>query len=158
MQRRSFLKGFGTALAVSSVVPSLVMAKDAKAPAAGGANAMSYEAALEAITGGKPVTASSKVELKAPEIAENGAVVPIKVSVESPMTEKDYVKAIHVLASKNFNARCANVFLTPANGKALFGTRIKLGGTQDVVAIVEMSDGSFLKASQNVKVTIGGCG
>ena len=158
MQRRLFLKGCGAALAASAVVPSIVMAKDAKAPAAGGANAMSYEAALAAITGGKSVTVSSKVALKAPEIAENGAVVPIKVSVESPMTEKDYVKAIHVLASKNFNARCANVFLTPANGKALFGTRIKLGGTQDVVAIVEMSDGSFLSASQNVKVTIGGCG
>jgi sulfur-oxidizing protein SoxY len=154
MQRRLFLKGCGTALAVSAVVPSMVMAQEAPKSA----NAMSYKAALEAITGGKPVTVSSKVELKAPEIAENGAVVPIKVSVESPMTDKDYVKAIHVLATKNFNARCANVFLTPANGKALFGTRIKLGGTQDVVAVVEMSDGSFLSASQNVKVTIGGCG
>jgi sulfur-oxidizing protein SoxY len=156
MQRRLFLKGCGTALAVSAVVPSMVMAEDAKAPT--GANAMSYKAAVDAITGGKPVTASSKVELKAPEIAENGAVVPIKVMVESPMTDTNYVKAIHVLATKNFNARCANVFLTPANGKALFGTRIKLGGTQDVVAIAEMSDGSFLSASQNVKVTIGGCG
>ncbi len=156
MQRRLFLKGCGAALAASAVVPSMVMAEEAKAPKS--ANAMSYAAALEAITGGKAVTASSKVELKAPEIAENGAVVPIKVTVESPMTDNDYVKAIHVLATKNFNARCANVFLTPANGKALFGTRIKLGGTQDVVAIVEMSDGSFLSASQNVKVTIGGCG
>lgn len=154
MQRRLFLKGCGTALAVSAVVPSMVMAEEAPKSA----NAMSYAVALEAVTGGKPVTASSKVELKAPEIAENGAVVPIKVTVDSPMSATDYVKAIHVFATKNFNARCANVFLTPANGKALFGTRIKLGGTQDVVAVVEMSDGSFLSASQNVKVTIGGCG
>lgn len=154
MQRRLFLKGCGAALAASAVVPSIVMAEEAPKSA----NAMSYAAALEAITGGKAVTPSSKVELKAPEIAENGAVVPIKVTVDSPMTDSDYVKAIHVLATKNFNARCANVFLTPANGKALFGTRIKLGGTQDVVAVVEMSNGSFISASQNVKVTIGGCG
>jgi sulfur-oxidizing protein SoxY len=74
------------------------------------------------------------------------------------MSEKDHVKEIHVLASKNNNVRCADVYLSPANGVASFGTRIKLGGTQDVVAVVKMSDGTFLAAKQNVKVTIGGCG
>jgi sulfur-oxidizing protein SoxY len=157
MERRSFLRGFGAALAASAVVPATVLAADAK-KGPKSPNEMSYKAALEAITGGKPVTPSGKVEFKAPEIAENGAVVPIKVTVESPMTDSDYVKAIHVLATKNANARCANIFLSPANGRAHFGTRIKLGGTQEVVAIAEMSDGTFLSASQNVKVTIGGCG
>lgn len=156
MQRRLFLKGCGAALVASTVIPSSVMAADAPKPT--GPNKLSYADAVAAITGGKAVTVSSKVELKAPEIAENGAVVPIKVTVESPMTDSDYVKAIHVLATKNGNARCADLFLTPANGRAHFGTRIKLGGTQDVVAIVEMSNGTFLSASQNVKVTIGGCG
>ena len=155
MQRRSFLKGCGAALAASAVVPTVVTAGDKKPVSK---NAMSYKAAVEAITGGKSVTKSSKVEIKAPEIAENGAVVPVKIIVDSPMTDSDYVKAIHLLATKNFNARCADIFLTPANGKALFGTRIKLGGTQDVVALVELSNGTFLSASQNVKVTIGGCG
>jgi sulfur-oxidizing protein SoxY len=158
MERRSFLRGFGAALAASAVVPATVLAADAKKKGPVSPNEMSYKAALEAITGGKPATPSSKVEFKAPEIAENGAVVPIKVTVESPMTDNDYVKAIHVLAKKNANSRCANIFLSPANGKAHFGTRIKLGGTQEVVAIAEMSDGTFLSASQNVKVTIGGCG
>lgn len=158
MQRRSFLKGFGAALAASAVVPAAVMAADGKKAKVVSPNEMNYQTALNAITGGKPVTPSSKVEFKAPEIAENGAVVPIKVTVESPMTEKDYVKAIHILATKNANVRCANIFLSPMNGKAHFGTRIKLGGTQEVVAIAEMSDGTFLSASQNVKVTIGGCG
>lgn len=157
MQRRAFIKGFGAALAASAVVPATVFAAETKKQPAG-PNAMSYEAAVKAITGGKPVTPSEKVEFKAPEIAENGAVVPIKVTVESPMTEKEYVKAIHILAKKNSNVRCANIFLSPMNGKAHFGTRIKLGGTQEVVAIAEMSDGTFLSASQNVKVTIGGCG
>ncbi len=154
MQRRSFLKGAATAAAVVAVAPSVSLA----AGKPKGANDMNYETAVKAITGGKKVSTSKKVHLKAPEIAENGAVVPVKVTVDSPMTEKDYVKAIHILASKNGNVRCANVFLTPANGEAVFGTRIKLGSTQDVVALVELSNGTFLQASQNVKVTIGGCG
>ncbi|MDD2370367.1 MAG: thiosulfate oxidation carrier protein SoxY [Sulfuricurvum sp.] len=157
MERRSFLKSFGAVAAVCSVgLPQIASADEAKKVV--GPNEMSYDNAVAAITGGKPVTPSAKVVVSAPEIAENGAVVPVKVTVESPMTSKDYVKAIHVLASKNSNVRCANIYLTPANGEAYFGTRVKLGGTQDVVAIVEMSDGTFLSAKQNVKVTIGGCG
>lgn len=157
MERRSFLKGFGAAAACAVALPSIASAADEKKPS-GGPNEMNYETAVAAITGGKAVTPSAKVKMEAPEIAENGAVVPVKVSVESPMNAKEYVKAIHVLASKNGNVRCANIYLTPANGEAFFGTRVKLGSTQDVVAIAEMSDGTFLSAKQNVKVTIGGCG
>lgn len=157
MERRSFLKGFGAAAACAALIPSMVSAAD-EAKKVVGPNEMSIETAIAAITRGKALTPSSKVSLSAPEIAENGAVVPVKVTVESPMNEKSYVKAIHVLAAKNNNSRCANVYLTPANGEASFGTRIKLGGTQDVLAIAEMSDGTFLSAKQNVKVTIGGCG
>lgn len=157
MERRSFLKSFGAVAACATLIPSIVSAAD-EAKKVTGPNEMSIETAISAITGGKAVTPSSKVSLSAPEIAENGAVVPIKVTVTSAMTDKDYVKAIHVFATKNNNVRCANVYLTPANGEASFGTRIKLGGTQDVLAIVEMSDGTFLSGKQNVKVTIGGCG
>lgn len=156
MERRSFLKSFGAVAACAVVLPHVASAADEKKPT--GPNEMNYEMAVAAITGGKAVTPSAKVKMEAPEIAENGAVVPVKVTVESPMSAKDYVKAIHVLASKNGNVRCANIYLTPANGEAYFGTRVKLGGTQDVVAIAEMSDGTFLSTKQNVKVTIGGCG
>jgi len=156
MKRRNFLKTICAASAVAAVTtPSMVLAKDAKPK---GANALSYDAAVKAITGGKAVTKSDKVSLTVPEIAENGAVVPVKVNVESPMTEADHVKAIHVLATKNSNSRCADVMLTPMNGKGYFATRIKLGGTQDIVALVEMSDGTFINAAKSVKVTIGGCG
>ena len=154
MQRRSFIKGIAAVAAVSAVTPS---ASFAAAKPKGG-NEMTLASALKAITGGKKVAKSGKVKLKAPEIAENGRVVPITVTVDSPMTSSDHVKAIHVLTSKNGNARCISVGLTPANGVALFKTRIKLGATQDVVAVVEMSNGSFLSATANVKVTIGGCG
>jgi len=176
MERRNFLKGFCTVSALAAVVPLRLLAKEelkeanattsgdanSSAPSAKkaskGANAITYDAAVAAITGGKTVTDSDKVSLTVPEIAENGAVVPVKINVESPMTEENYVKAIHVLAAKNGNARCADVMLTPLNGKGYFATRVKLGGTQDVVALVEMSDGSFLRAAKPVKVTIGGCG
>jgi len=157
MERRSFLKSFGAVAACTALLPHIASAAD-EAKKVVGPNEMNYETAVAAITGGKPLVSSEKVAISAPEIAENGAVVPVKVTVESPMNEKEYVKAIHVLASKNGNVRCANIYLTPANGEAYFGTRIKLGGTQDVVAIAQMSNGTFLTAKQSVKVTIGGCG
>lgn len=155
MQRREFFKTLGVVAAAATVAPSISFAADA---APKGPNEMSYEAALKAITNGKGATPSSKVSLKVPEIAENGAVVPVTVEVDSPMTDKDYVKTIHIFATKNNNSRCAAIHLTPANGKAMFSSRIKLGQTQEVAAVVEMSDGSFLSAAQSVKVTIGGCG
>jgi len=153
MQRREFFKTLGAVAAVAAVATPTVSFAASK-----GANDMSYKAAVNAITGGKTPKKSSKIKLKVPEIAENGAVVPVTVEVESPMTDADYVKAIHVFATKNANARAIDVHLTPANGKAFFATRIKLGGTQDVATVVELSNGEFLMAAQNVKVTIGGCG
>jgi sulfur-oxidizing protein SoxY len=156
MQRRDFFKKLGAVAAVSAVIPAMSFAADAPKPVS--PNKMDYKTAIDAITGGKTPKSSSKVKLKVPEIAENGAVVPVTVEVESPMTEKDYVKAIHIFATKNSNVRCIDVNLTPANGKAMLATRIKLGGTQEVAALVELSNGEFLIASQSVKVTIGGCG
>ncbi len=157
MKRREFIQGMFAVSAVAMVTtPDRVLAED-KAKKKG-ANDMSFEDALKAITGGKEVKESKKIKFTAPEIAENGAVVPIKVEVDHPMEEKNYVKAIHILNTANGNARCADVMLTPANGRGYFSTRIKLSKTQDVVAVVALSDGTFIKASSNVKVTIGGCG
>ena len=158
MKRRNFLKGICAVSAVAATPMALMAKEEAPKKKKKGPNDLTYDAAVVAITGGKAVTDSDKVKLTVPEIAENGAVVPVKVNVESPMTEADHVKAIHVLNTKNGNARCADVMLTPMNGKGYFATRIKLGGTQEVVALAEMSDGSFLRAAKPVKVTIGGCG
>jgi len=155
MQRRDFFKKLGTVAAISAVAPMMSFAADKKPT---GPNEFSYKKAIAAITGGKELKPSSKITMKAPEIAENGAVVPVSVTVDSPMTANDYVKTIHIFATKNSNVRCLAAHLTPANGAAMLATRVKLGGTQDVATIVEMSDGTFLTASQNVKVTIGGCG
>lgn len=155
MQRRDFFKTLGTAAVVGATIPVMSFAAETKKK---GPNAFSYEQALDVITGGKKPMKSDKVHLKVPEIAENGAVVPVTVEVDSPMTDDDYVKAIHIFATKNNNVRCLDANLTPANGKAMLSTRVKLGGTQDVAALIELSNGEFLIAAQSVKVTIGGCG
>jgi len=155
MERRNFIKSICAVSAVAATItPSALLAKEAPK----GGNVLAYAAAVEAITGGKAVSESTKIKLTAPEIAENGAVVPVKVEVDNPMVESNYVKAIHVLATKNSNSRCVDVMLTPLNGRGYFATRIKLSGTQDVVALVELSNGTFIKTAKSVKVTIGGCG
>ena len=101
---------------------------------------------------------SGKIKLDVPEIAENGLVVPINVEVESPMTDADYVKAVHVFADGNPLPNVISYKFTPACGKAAASTRMRLAQTQNVVCVAEMSNGSLYKASATIKVTIGGCG
>ncbi|SFV64319.1 Sulfur oxidation protein SoxY [hydrothermal vent metagenome] len=159
MERRKFIQSMFAVSAVAMVAtPTIVVAGDEKKAKKKGPNDMSFDEAVKVITGGKDAKDSDKIKLKVPEIAENGAVVPVKVIVDHPMEEKNYVKEIHVLNTANGNARCADVMLTPANDKGYFATRVKLAKTQEVVALVGLSDGSFIKAGKSVKVTIGGCG
>ncbi len=99
-----------------------------------------------------------KITLDLPEIAENGNTVPVGVSVDSPMTDADYVKSVHLFAEKNPAADVASIHFTPASGVAKAALRIRMAGTQNVVAVAEMSDGSLYMAKKLVKVTIGGCG
>jgi sulfur-oxidizing protein SoxY len=101
---------------------------------------------------------SGKIKLDVPEIAENGLVVPVNVEVESPMTEQDHVKAVHVLADGNPAPGVVSYRFTPACGKASASTRMRLAQTQNIICIAEMSDGKLFMTKSNVKVTIGGCG
>lgn len=101
---------------------------------------------------------SGKIKLDVPEIAENGLVVPINVDVESPMTDADHVKSVHVFAEGNPLPGVVSYKFTPACGKASASTRMRLAETQNIVCIAEMSDGKLYMAKANVKVTIGGCG
>ena len=156
MKRRNFLKALvATAPLAAVATPMTLSAKDEKPK---GLNVLDLKSAIDTITGGKGAKESDKIKLIVPEIAENGAVVPIKVEVDHPMEEANYVKAIHIIATKNGNVRCADVMLTPANDKGYFATRIKLGTSQDVMALVALSNGDFIKVQKPVKVTIGGCG
>lgn len=114
-------------------------------------------AEIRKLYGDKPM-AGGKIKLDVPEIAENGLVVPVNVEVESPMTEADYVKAVHIYADGNPQPGIVSYSFTPACGKASAATRMRLAQTQNVVCVAEMSNGSLHMAKANVKVTIGGCG
>jgi sulfur-oxidizing protein SoxY len=111
---------------------------------------------LSALAKGAPK--DGKVTLKAPEIAENGNAVPLTVSVDSPMDDKAYVKAIYIAADGNPNPGVSVFEFTPLSGKAEVSLRVRLQQTQKLVAVAEMNDGSLFTASREVKVTIGGCG
>jgi sulfur-oxidizing protein SoxY len=106
--------------------------------------------AIVAFTGGADV-AEGGVELTAPEIAENGNTVPVGVSAPG-------ASAILLLATGNPTPGVAQFNFGPLVASQAASTRIRLAGTQDVVAIAKLADGSFAKASSTVKVTIGGCG
>jgi sulfur-oxidizing protein SoxY len=98
-----------------------------------------------------------KITLDVPPLVENGNAVPVTIIVDSPMTEADHVKAIHVFNEKNPQPRVISVALGPRAGKARVATRIKLADTQRIVGIAEMSDGSFWTGEANVIVTIAAC-
>ncbi|MEJ1161991.1 thiosulfate oxidation carrier protein SoxY [Prosthecomicrobium sp. N25] len=102
--------------------------------------------------------AEGRIKLDIPQIAENGLVVPLNIDVESPMTEADHVKAVHVFADGNPLPQVLTYQFTPESGKASASTRIRLAQTQNVICVAEMSDGKLFTAKANVKVTIGGCG
>jgi sulfur-oxidizing protein SoxY len=122
------------------------------------------EAGVEAATKflhskiGAKTPATGRIKLTMPEIAENGNNVPVSVVVESPMTDQDYVKAVHVIAEANPLPETASFYFTPDNGRAKIATRMRLSTTQHVWAVAEMSDGSVFMDKAEVKVTIGGCG
>jgi sulfur-oxidizing protein SoxY len=82
----------------------------------------------------------------------------VEISVDSPMTEKDYCESVTLIATKNPNVYVATFKFTPDSGKAWVSTRMRLAQTQEVWALAKMSDGKFHIAKTTVKVTIGGCG
>jgi sulfur-oxidizing protein SoxY len=115
------------------------------------------ETAINALYKGKAMK-TGKITLELPQIAENGLVVPVNVSVESKMTDSDYVKAVHVFADGNPLPGVVSYKFTPASGQASANIRMRLAKTQNVICVAEMSDGTLYTAKSEVKVTIGGCG
>ena len=105
---------------------------------------------ISGITGGAEASGDG-IDLIAPEIAENGNTVPISVDAPGAV-------AITVLAAGNPTPGVAKFNFGAGSGSQSCTTRIRLAGTQDVIAVAEMADGSFSAAHQTVKVTIGGCG
>ncbi len=148
-QRRRLLVGLGAgglAAVGMTLVPRAVLA-----------DPESMAAAIAERIGGAAM-GDGRISLELPQIAENGNTVPIAFEVESPMTEADYVKAVHIFSEKNPLPNVASFHFTPRSGRARASTRMRMAKTQDIVAVAEMSDGSVYMAKTEVKVTIGGCG
>ena len=113
-------------------------------------------AAMKKVIADAPLR-KGKVTLDIPPLVENGNTVSMSVSIESPMTATDYVKTIYVFNEKNPQPNVVAIHLGPHAGKADVSVRIRLADSQRVVAIAEMSDGSFWSTTANVIVTVAAC-
>jgi len=116
----------------------------------------SMKTAIHTVVGEAPVR-KGKVKIEVPSLVENGNTVSLAIEVESPMTTTDYVKAIHVFNEKNPQPNILGAHIGPRAGRARVATRFRLADTQTVVAIAELSDGSFWSASADVIVTLAAC-
>jgi len=114
------------------------------------------QAAVAGVIGGTRLNVG-KVKLDIPPLVENGNTVPCAVTVASPMTAADHVKAIHVFAERNPQPYVIGVRLGPRAGRASIATRMRLRDSQTVLAIAELSDGTFWSDRLNVIVTQGAC-
>jgi len=153
MKRRTFLKGSVAAGAVSAAVgaglltPRMVLAAWPTAAFEAG----SVDSALDALAGAHQLEGSDKISIRAPDIAENGAVVPVSVTTSIAGAE-----SISILAEKNAAPLTASFNLGP-NTEGYVSTRIKMGKTSSVIAVVK-AGGKLYSTGKEVKVTIGGCG
>jgi sulfur-oxidizing protein SoxY len=151
VDRRDFVVGAAAAALVAALLaagPAAVQAAERSAE---------FEAALKALLGAA-MPADGGIEMDLPEAVENGDYVPLALAVASPMTAESHVKAIHLLSTANPRAAVVTFRFTLLSGKARVTSRMRLAKTQDVVAIAELSDGTFLMGTRKVDVKVGGCG
>jgi sulfur-oxidizing protein SoxY len=113
-------------------------------------------AAVSGYTGGAPVQ-RGKIRLDIAELVDNGNVVPLTVTVDSPMTAGEHVRSIAIFNEKNPQRDVAKFTLGPRAGKASVSTRIRLATSQQLVAVAQLSDGSFWSHTVNVIVTLAAC-
>lgn len=153
MKRRTFLQGtlassmVGAAVSAGLLTPRMVLAAWPEAAF----KAKGVDDAMNALFKSVNSSPSGDIKIKAPDIAENGAVVPITVS-----TSLSKVETISVMVEKNPSPLAAS-FSLGANTEGFVSTRVKMGKTSDLIAIVK-SGGNLFSAKKQVKVTIGGCG
>ncbi len=150
-RRRAVLRGaaasgLGVACAALASRPGFAV-EDAHAEAS---------ALIERLFGGIAMP-SPRVRLEMPPSFGNGYSVPMTLSVDSPMTEADHVRVVHVLAPRNPIILVANFEFTPRSGRAAISTRVRLAEPQDVIAVAQMGDGTLLMARTWVRVDTNGC-
>ena len=142
MKRRTFVLSAGAVSGLTSLNALATVADAAQA--------------IDKILGNKKA-ATGRVTLVIPPLVENGNLVTMKVSVDSPMTQADYVQAIHIVAEGNPLPNVVSFYLSPRAGRAVITTRIRLGDSQRVRAIAQMSDGSFWQGDAQTLVTLAAC-
>ena len=146
--RRDVLKIAGALALGGGASPALVTPAEAT-PA-------EMQAAVASIVGEARIN-DGKVKVDIPPLVENGNTVPCTVTVDSPMTAADHVKAIHVFTEKNPQPYVISVALGPRAGLASISTRIRLRDSQTVLAVAEMSDDTFWAGRAAVIVTVSAC-
>jgi sulfur-oxidizing protein SoxY len=152
--RRKVLKSGGAlTLYTLLVAAGWIKPGDAAAQAwnKGAFEAKSLDEAMKAFGGSAPAQSKDIAFVSTPDIAENGAVVPIGITSALPKTE-----SIAILVEKNPNMLAAS-FEIPAGTEPAIGTRVKMGQSSNVYALVK-ADGKYYVASKEIKVTLGGCG
>jgi sulfur-oxidizing protein SoxY len=153
MERRTFLKGtlatstLAIAASAGMLNPRTVLAAWPKSAF----EAKSVDDALNSLLGSSSTSASGDIKIKAPDIAENGAVVPVTIT-----TSIGSIESISIV-TKNNGTPLAASFNMASNTKGFISTRIKMGKTSDVMAVIKAGGKSYV-AQKNIKVTIGGCG
>ena len=162
VSRMAVLRALGL-LGVSAAVAPVFLGPPGTARGQGNLGALQPEEKVDAtmrrLFGSRPIKdGSGMIKLDMPLIAENGAVVPITIEIQSPMTSVSNVKNIYIISDKNRRPLNARFSLSTEMGAAVIGTNLRLGETTDVRAVVELADGTLLMAKQEVKVTVGGCG
>src|SRR5258706_9454129 len=126
------------------------------APTVQSCETRAFASAIRRVTGGKPIR-TGKVKLQIPPLIDNGNTVPLTVTVDSPMTQADHVKAIHVFTEKNPQPYVVSAYLGPRSGRASLATRARIADTGKVIAIAQLSDGSYWQDSVSVVVTLSAC-
>ena len=145
LSRRMYLSALGLLGISGWIVPSLAVAKKPEAMDA-----------IAKIIGSNTIR-DGRVKLVIPPLVESGNLVVLKLSVESPMTANDYVKAVHVIAEGNPLPNIFAAYFTPRSGRAELTTRVRLADSQRVWAIAQMSDGSFWRGYADTLVTLSAC-
>ena len=141
--RRRFLSVL-TGIAAASLVPARAQPSD------------SFAALVRKFTGGAQVN-PGRVSVDTPRLADNGHSVPLTVSVESPMTAADHVRSITLLSERNPRPLMATYHFGPKAGRARVTTRVRLNGSQRLLVIAQLSDGSYWSGSAEVEVTESAC-
>ena len=147
--RRRFLSAAG-GIAAAALLPPRASAQLARTPL------NNMPEVIRRVTGGA-VIHEGRVKLDVPPLVENGHLVPLGVTVESPMTDADHVREVHVFTEKNPLPEMISFYLGPRAGRAAVATRVRLADTEHVVALARMSDGSWWSDTAFVIVTLAAC-